>query len=231
MSQLRLKWMRLKIRTSPEAVFDFIKNTPYSDAIGAGFTKYETIHNGMTATFNKKSVVLEPVADPFGELLEFERVVFDQISFSIQTLSNKICLLTFYNPPKTVKPFIDFLSQAEGLNVAYGNLTVDLKAFMRIIRENFGVKVFGISKVKVSNLPVTEKTRACLELNSSGDALHDLKVFVGDSEFKLDKIKAGGFYLDSKISFELTSGASAVVPDEHFSIFNDAISCMEIDKF
>ncbi|HCS1685110.1 TPA: hypothetical protein OQP57_004403, partial [Salmonella enterica subsp. enterica serovar Typhi] len=53
----------------------------------------------------------------------------------------------------------------------------------------------------------------------------------GDSEFKLDKIKAGGFYLDSKISFELTSGASAVVPDEHFSIFNDAISCMEIDKF
>ncbi len=25
MSQLRLKWMRLKIRTSPEAVFDFIK--------------------------------------------------------------------------------------------------------------------------------------------------------------------------------------------------------------
>ena len=68
-------------------------------------------------------------------------------------------------------------------------------------------------------------------MNSSGDALHDLRIFVGDSEFKLDKIKAGGFYLDSKISFELTSGASAVVPDEHFSIFNDAISCMEIDKF
>ncbi|MEQ5052418.1 hypothetical protein ABN154_11415 [Klebsiella michiganensis] len=230
MSQLRLKWMKLKIRTSSEAVFNFIKNTPYSDAIGAGFTKYETIHNGISATFNKKTVILEPVSDPFGEILEFERIVFDQISFSIQTISNKICLLTFYNPPKTVKSFIDFLSQAEGLNVAYGSLTVDLKAFMKIIRENFGVKVFAISKVKVSNLPVTEKTRACLELNSSGDALHDLRSFIGEDEFKLDKIKVRALYHDSKLSFELTSGASAAIPEEHVSIFNDAISCMELDK-
>ncbi|HHP1337606.1 TPA: hypothetical protein ACRX9Q_001609 [Klebsiella variicola] len=231
MSQLRLKWMRLKIRTNSEAVFDFIKNTPYSDAIGAGFTKYETIHNGIAATFNRKTLILEPVSDPFGDILEFERVVFDQIDFSIQTITNKICLLTFYNPPKTVKPFIDFLSQAEGLNVAYGNLTVDLKYFMKIIRENFGVKVFGISKVKVSNLPVTEKTRACLELNSSGDALHDLKSFVGDNDFKLDKIRVGALYHDSKISFELTSGASAIIPEEHLLTFNNVISCMEIDKF
>lgn len=231
MSQLRLKWMRLKIRTSPEAVFDFIKNTPYSDAIGAGFTKYETIHNGMSATFNKKTVILEPVSDPFGEIVEFERIIFDKINFSIQRLSNKICLLTFYNPPKTVKPFIDFLSQAEGLNVAYGSLTVDIKAFMKIIRENLGVKVFAISKVKVSNISVTEKTRACLELNSSGDALYDLKGFVGDDDFKLDKINVGGLYHDSKFRFELTSGASAVIPEEHVSIFNNAISCMEIDKF
>ncbi|ELA3609951.1 hypothetical protein [Klebsiella variicola] len=231
MSQLRLKWMRLKIRTSPEAIFDFIKNTPYSDAIGAGFTKYETIHNGMAATFNKKTVILEPVSDPFGEVLEFERVVFDQIAFSIQTISNKICLLTFYNPPKTVKPFIDFLSQAKGVSVAYGNLTVDLKAFMKVIREVFGIKVFGISKVKVSNLPVTEKTRACLELNSSGDALQDLKGFVGDNDFKLDKIKVGGLYLNSKLSFELTSGASAVIPEEHVLVFNDAISSMELAKY
>ncbi|WP_313050421.1 hypothetical protein [Atlantibacter subterraneus] len=231
MSQLRLKWMRLKIRTSPEAVFDFIKNTPYSDAIGTGFTKCETIHNGISATFNKKTIILEPVSDPFGEILEFERIVFDQINFSIQTLSNKICLLTFYNPPKTVKPFIDFLSQAEGLNVAYGSLTVDIKAFMKIIRENLAVKVFAISKVKVSNISVTEKTRACLELNSSGDALYDLKGFIGDDDFKLDKIKAGGLYYDSKFSFELTSGAYAVIPEEHVSLFNNAISCMEIDKF
>ncbi|MFG6076900.1 hypothetical protein [Erwinia sp. OPT-41] len=230
MSQLRLKWMKLKIRTSSEAVFNFIKNTPYSDAIGAGFTKYETIHNGISATFNKKTVILEPVSDPFGEILEFERIVFDQINFSIQTISNKICLLTFYNPPKTVKSFIDFLSQAEGLNVAYGSLTVDLKAFMKIIRENFGVKVFAISKVKVSNLPVTEKTRACLELNSSGDALHDLRSFIGEDEFKLDKIKVRALYHDSKLSFELTSGASAAIPEEHVPIFNDAISCMELDK-
>ncbi|EKN5999805.1 hypothetical protein ACQ26G_004319 [Yersinia enterocolitica] len=231
MSQLRLKWMRLKIRTDSSMIFNFIKNTPYSDAIGAGFTKYEAIHNGVAATFNKKTVILEPISDPFGEILEFERVVFDQISFSIQTLSNKICLLTFYNPPKTVKPFIDFLSQAEALNVAYGNLSVDLKDFMKIIRENFSVKVFGISKVKVSNLPVTEKTKATLELNSSGDALQDLKTFVGDDGFKLDKIKAIGFFQDSKLSFELTSSASAVIPEEYISIFNDAISYMEIDKF
>lgn len=230
MSQLRLKWMRLKIRTNYEAVFDFIKNTPYSDAIGAGFTKYEAIYNGVAATFNKKTIVLEPVSDPFGEILEFERVAFDQISFSIQIISNKVCLLTFYNPPKSVKPFIDFLSQGEGLSVAYGNLSVDLKVFMNVIRENVGVKVFGISKVKVSNLPVTEKTRASLELNSSADALHDLKVFIGDNDFKLDKIKAGGFYHDSKFSFELTSGASAVIPEEHVSIFNDVIALMELDK-
>ena len=88
MSQLRLKWMRLKIRTSSEAIFDFIKNTPYSDAIGAGFTKFETIHNGISATFNKKTIMLEPVSDPFGDILEFERIVFEQIGFSIQTLSN-----------------------------------------------------------------------------------------------------------------------------------------------
>ena len=231
MSQLRLKWMRLKIRTSSEAIFDFIKNTPYSDAIGAGFTKFETIHNGISATFNKKTIMLEPVSDPFGDILEFERIVFEQIGFSIQTLSNKLCLLTFYNPPKTVKSFIDFLSKGGGVNVAYGNLTVDLKAFMKIIREEFGVKVFAISKVKVSNVPVTDKTRACLELNSSGDALNDLKKFVLDNDFKLDKIKVGGLYHDSKFSFELTSGASAIIPEEHVSVFNDAISYMELAKF
>ena len=223
--------MRLKIRTSSEAIFDFIKNTPYSDAIGAGFTKFETIHNGISATFNKKTIMLEPVSDPFGDILEFERIVFEQIGFSIQTLSNKLCLLTFYNPPKTVKSFIDFLSKSEGVNVAYGNLTVDLKAFMKIIREEFGVKVFAISKVKVSNVPVTDKTRACLELNSSGDALNDLKKFVLDNDFKLDKIKVGGLYHDSKFSFELTSGASAIIPEEHVSVFNDAISYMELAKF
>lgn len=231
MSQLRLKWMRLKIRTDSYAIFDFIKNTPYSDAIGAGFTKFEAINNGVSATFNKKTVILEPVSDPFGDILEFERVIFDQISFSIQNISNKICLLTFYSPPKTVKPFIDFLSKEDSLNVAYGSLSVDLHSFMKTIREDFGVKIFGISKVKVSNLPVTEKTRACLELNSSGDALHDLESFVDNSDYKLDKIKAGGFYEDSKINFELTSGASAVVPEEHIPLFNEVISRMELGKF
>ncbi|MFP1753986.1 hypothetical protein ACLECX_15130 [Lonsdalea quercina] len=231
MSQLRLKWMRLKIRSSSEEVFNFIKNAPYSDAIGSGFTKYESFHDGVAAIFNKKTVILEPVSDPFGEILEFERVAFDQISFSIQPISNKVCLLSFYNPPKTVKPFIDFLSRAENLNVAYGNLTIDIENFMRIIRENFGVKLFGIPKVKVSNLPVTKKTSACLELNSSGDALYDLKIFIEDNDFKLEKIKARGFYHDSKISFELTSGGSAVIPEEHISLFNDAISYIEIERF
>ncbi|WP_447887809.1 hypothetical protein [Serratia fonticola] len=230
MSQSRLKWMRLKIRTDSEMVFDFIKNTPYSDAVGAGFTKYEIINNGIEATFNRKSIVLEPVSDPFGDILEFERVIFDQISFSIHKVSRKIYLLTFYNPPKTVKPFIDFMSQAEGLSVAYGNLTVDPKVFMKVIRERFGVRIYGISKVKVSNLPVTEKTKASLELNSSGDALHDLKVFVGDSEFKLDRIKAAGFYNDSRFNFELSSSASAIVSEEQISIFNDVIAIMEMDK-
>jgi len=223
--------MRLKIRTNPEAVFNFIKNTPYSEAIGAGFTKYESIYNGISATFNKKSLILEPVSDPFGEVLEFERVIFDQISFSIQTLSNKVCLLTFYNPPKSIKSFIDYLSHADELSISYGNILVDLNSFMRIIRENFGVKIFGIPKVKVSNLPVTEKTMACLELRSSSDALHDLKKFVEDNHFKLDKIKAGGFYHEKKISFELTSGASAIVPEEHAFLFNDAISLLETEKF
>ncbi|MDU6923998.1 hypothetical protein [Franconibacter helveticus] len=231
MSQLRLKWMRLKIRVSSDEIFDFIKSTPYSDAVGAGFTKFEIIDNGVAATFNKKTIVLEPVSDPFGDILEFERVVFDQIAFSIKRLSNKICLLTFYNPPKTVKPFIDFLSQAQDLHVAYGSMSVDLKNFMKMIRENFGVKVFGISKVKVSNIPVTEKTRASLELNSSGDALQDLKGFVTGSDFKLDKIKASGFYLDSKLSFELTSGGAAVIPEEYITLFNDAIASLEIDRF
>lgn len=230
MSQSRLKWMRLKIRTDSEMVFNFIKNTPYSDEIGAGFTKYEIFSNGIAATFNKKSVILEPVSDPFGDVLEFERVVFDQISFSIHAISNKLYLLTFYNPPKTVKPFIDFLSQSPNLNVAYGSLTVDLKLFMKVIREHFGVKIFGISKVKVSNLPVTEKTKATLELNSSGDALLDLKVFVETNDFKLDKIKAAGFLHDSKFSFELSSSASAIVSEEQIAIFNDAISILEMDK-
>lgn len=227
MSQLRLKWMRLKLRTDSEMVFNFIKNTPYSDAIGAGFTKYEALEHGISASFNKKTIISEPIADPFGDVLEYERIVFDKIKFSIVNVSNKICLLTFYNPPKTVRSFIDFLSEAEGLNVAYGNLSLDLNEFMMVIRESFGVKVFGISKVKVSNVPVTNKTRASLEMNSTGNALHDLKDFVGNADFKLDKIKVDGVYHDSKICFELTSSASAVIHEDHISIFNDVVSQME----
>lgn len=91
--------------------------------------------------------------------------------------------------------------------------------------------MFGIFKVKVLNFFVIEKIRVCLELNFSGDVLYDLKIFVGDSEFKFDKIKVGGFYFDLKISFELISGVFVVVFDEYFLIFNDVILCMEIDKF
>lgn len=230
MSQLRLKWMRLKIRTDFEIISDFIKNTTYSDAIGAGFTNYESFLNGISATFNKKSVVLEPVSDPFGEVLEFERVVFDQIGFSLHKISSKLYLLTFYNPPKSVKPFIDFVSCSESINVAYGSLTIDPRVFIDIIRESFGIKLLGISKVKVSNIPVNEKTKAALELSSSGDALHDLKFFVGDGEFKLDKIKATGLCDDSKFEFELSSSAYASVPDEQVSVFNKVIALIENNK-
>lgn len=69
--------MRLKIRISFEVVFDFIKNMFYFDVIGVGFIKYEIIYNGMIVIFNKKFVVLELIVDLFGEVLEFERVVFD----------------------------------------------------------------------------------------------------------------------------------------------------------
>lgn len=231
MSHLRLKWMRLKIRSDSKTVFDFIKNTPYSDSAGAGFTKYEISNDGVAAIFNKKAVILEPVLDPFGDVLEFERVVFEQVNFSIRPIGNKICLLTFYNPPKTVKSFIDFLSQAEGAKVAYGSLSVDIRNFMKVIRDGFGLKVFGIPKVKASNISVTERTRAVLELNSSGDAMHDLKAFVGNDEFKLDKIKVTGFLRNSKFNFELTSNASAVMPEEHVSVFNDVIANIEAAKF
>lgn len=225
MSQMRLKWMRLKIRVAPEVIFNFIKNTPYSDVVGAGFTRVDLANNEVSATFNKKLVVLEPVLDPFDNVIEFERVSFDQVVFSIKIISHKICLLTFYNPPKSVKSFIDYFSQS--VDVAYGSMSLDVKDFLMIIRKEFGFKVFGISKVKVSNLPVTERTKATLELSSSGDALSDLKFFVGDGELKLDKLKALGVIEYSKFSFELSSVASAVVPEEHYKIFNDVVALIE----
>lgn len=230
MSQRRLKWMRLKIRTDSEEIFNFIRKKSYSDVIGAGFTKYETIHNGVSATFNRKSIVLEPVLDPFGDIFEFERIIFDQIDFSIQIISNRSCLLTFYNPPKTVKPLIDFLSSNDGVDIAYGNLAIDLRNFMKVIRDNFGVKIFEISKVKVSNIPVAEKTKATLELSSSSDALKDLKAFIGNDDFKLDRIKATGLFYDSKLAFEISSSASGIVPEQYFSIFNDTMIHIERDK-
>lgn len=230
MSHLRMKWMRLKIRDGSGNVFDFIRNAPYSDEIGAGFTKCEVLDNGITATFNKKLVVLEPVLDPFGDIVEYERIVFDHINFSLYKLSNRVFLITFYNPPKTVKSFIDFLSQAEGLRVSYGNISVNLKDFLTLMRVEFGVKVFGIPKVKISNFPISEKTKAALELNSSGDALTDLKEFTRDENFTLEKIKMVGFILSSKVSFEISSSACATVPEEHFKLFNEAIGTLELTK-
>lgn len=230
MSHLRLKWMRLKIRTDSGNIFNFIRSTPYSDEVGAGFTKCESINNGIIATFNKKLVVLEPVLDPYGEINEYERVIFEHISFSLEQLSNKIFLITFYNPPKTVKSFIDFLSQAEGLNVSYGNISIDLKNLLTLLRMEFGIKIFGIPKIKISNLPVSEKTKASLELNSSGDALFDLKKFTSSEEFTLEKIKVSGFIESSKVSFELSSTASAFVPDNYSPLFNAAIGLLEKSK-
>lgn len=222
--------MRLKCRVSPDVIFNFIKNTPYSNEAGAGFTKVELSHDGITATFNKKVIVFDPVLDPFGEMIEFERVVFEQVCFSIKVINGALCLLTLYNPPKSVRSFIDYLSGADGVSVAFGNVSLDINHFMHIIRNDFGFKVFGISKVKISNLPVAEKTKAMLELSSTGDALNDLKHFIGNEKFQLDKIKVVGVLNSLRSSFELSSVASAVIPNEFYTTFNEAVACIEGGK-
>ena len=230
MSHVRIKWMRLKLRTPLEALFSFIKNTPYNEEAGLGFTDFDWKDGKISATFNKKNLQVESYNDPFGDEVEFERISYDEINFSLFTLSPRLCLIAVYDPPKSIKSLIDFLTSDSEVNVGYSNISIDINDFINVMRLEFNYRLVSISKVKVSNVHVNENSKANIEITSKVNALKDLQEYVETSDFKLDKLK--GVYLneDVKASFELSSSALCCVQNGEKDVFNEILSRLEIRK-
>lgn len=208
--QERVKWNRLRTSLSLSELAEYFSRSIYSDEKGYGYSAIDIDGTGIGATYTEKNIIENVTVDPLGN--EFNQVMTEYISirFSLILLTNKLYLFCVYNPPKSIKNFIDKLSSDLSYKIGLSSIDIDLNKLHQTMRDEQSISLMKLCKIKISSLVVNENSKASIEVSSRKNAIDDLHELTKERKFKIDKMKINCL-LDGKNSeFEISKAGSLV---------------------
>lgn len=182
------KLSRLRTSLSLQDLSTHFKEKEIDDN-GSGYSDFEFAHGSCSATYNERISNNIKTQDYYGNELEQEIVEFYSVRFSIISVTNNFYILSITNPPKTLRPFIDFLS--EGLNYKIGISAFELNVgeFLEDISTSQNVSLIKVKKAKANSAVISDHAKATIEVTSKQNAIDDISLLLSGKNFLIDKLK------------------------------------------
>ncbi|MGX9249781.1 hypothetical protein ACWXWI_02465 [Pantoea ananatis] len=211
----RVKWMRVKSELNLIELHKYFSNAGFNEKDSFGFYGAELSESNLKASYVEKELTHLEFTDPFGDVHEQTLISYNDFSFEFSPLEKGVYLLSVYNPPKSIKKFLDRVSTNFDYNLTFSLVNFEIAKLISVVVNDKRVALFKASRVKVSGLRFSSESTGCIELVSKGNALDDLAENVKRESFVIDKVKSTLLFNNKRLTFEVSkSGLLSTDGDE-----------------
>ncbi len=211
----KYKWLVVNLPIDLVELSNITSNYRFKDESKQGFIISKASQSELTGKFLEKKTLIRELFNPFGMPNEVSTIDYVITEFSFYLIFSKNCyLLELKNPPRTLKPFINFLNKIIGIGFTLKEFKLDPIQFSSEIESVFGEIM--INKVNISELNINNRATANIQINSETDVREVLtnKMFA-NKKLKIKSIQ--GSFLASEYSggkFQLFSNSTVAL--SHF---------------
>ena len=200
----KTKWLRLEVECTHKKLVDLTRLAQFDDQVGYGFDLSFRDGKKLSLRFFEKIASIEVVTDPYGVSTNVETTRYSSIQFHLHVFSVGDATRYFMevnSPPRSLRTLVGALADtAPGVTVSEVDIPV-LEVFSVLRKSSISAH---LTRIKASQLRLTEDSVAKVDVVSSKNAAADLKRFFPNSEVTVDKIRVDRPFGSLAHAIELT---------------------------
>ncbi|MGR5078840.1 hypothetical protein [Photobacterium swingsii] len=197
MTILRSKWYKLRADLSLVDIASKLNVHQYKQDDPFGFDVINNSDKSITIRYSERYFHTESFLNVYGDVVIDESVRYKVVTFNMIPISDGFFLIHMENTPRSsLELFSNFETVIESA-ISVSTVLFNVMNLLEMIRERSDVRQFKIKKAVFSGITLTPKSRAKIEVTSTGDALIDFNKKHKSEAFIIDKLNCH-FRLDSK---------------------------------
>ncbi|WP_213732845.1 hypothetical protein [Citrobacter europaeus] len=219
---MKTKWFNANYPAGLDKLYASIISSPFDSEKGWGFSINTYEDSFISSKYIEKIEVREIITDPYGNETEFEHFKYIQFNFWFCRTRNNKFLLIIESPPRSIKSFISNMIKLTKSDFNISNLTIRIDDFIKYLTPQF--EKVQVHKAKLKDLTFNKHTSGILELESSSDAIDEIRHIFKNAKFTIDKAKLNVKSKTGNESLEVNANGSITFSEE---IFDEIFSTVE----
>jgi len=198
----RVQWFKVEWNKHYHKVIDGIVSRQYNDNISYGFKLYKRREKFLEASYITKRENEETIENPFtNEVTIYSKIVYEQTKFILESNSLGIELI---NPPRSVQKLLNNFASISNFNITINQLNLNLIVLIESLKIEFDE--FKINMLECKDIHLQHNTTVkVIAKNDLLDVSQDLKGFLLDKEYTVEKMKCTFVINKIKSHFEFTN--------------------------
>ncbi|EJN7697976.1 hypothetical protein NRW84_004568, partial [Salmonella enterica subsp. enterica serovar Senftenberg] len=184
---MKTKWFTANFPAGLDGLYQSIINTPFDSDKGWGFSINSYEENAISSRYIEKVEINEIIVDPYGNETQYTQLKYIQFNFWLYTTKGKNFILIIESPPRSIKNFISNIIKSTHSDFNVSNLNIKIEDFIYFLTPHF--EKIQVHKAKLKDLTFSKHTSGILELESSSDALMEIRNIFKNANFTIDKVK------------------------------------------
>lgn len=219
---MKTKWFNANYPAGLDKLYASIISSPFDSEKGWGFSINTYEDSFISSKYIEKVEVREIITDPYGNETEFEHFKYIQFNFWFCRARNNKFLLIIESPPRSIKNFISNIIKLTKSDFNISNLTIRIDDFIKYLTPQF--EKVQVHKAKLKDLTFNKHTSGILELESSSDAIDEIRHIFKNAKFTIDKAKLNVKGKTGNEFLEVNANGSITFSEE---IFDEIFSTVE----
>jgi hypothetical protein len=202
----------------------------FSEDSGEGFIVSKKSSRLCSGKYVNRFTVVDSYADPYGDIHEVERIVYNTVNFSIVLERN--LNLELYSPPSRIRPFFNALDNLMDDIVVVSQSHIDPLEWLAKIKED--VRGIKLNSIECSGINIENKGTAKVSIKSKQDIKNEAFKYLGSYDYTVDSIKCSYMQDSTLFKFSLNKSGMAKLSEENekllLPILRDSLNavCMKV---
>ncbi|MEE7143120.1 hypothetical protein Q0S31_01330 [Escherichia coli O8:H19] len=211
---MKTKWFTANFPAGLNSLYQSIINTPFDSDKGWGFSINSYEEDAISSRYIEKVEVNEIIVDPYGNETQYTQLKYIQFNFWLYTTKGKNFILIIESPPRSIKNFISNIIKSTHSDFNVSNLNIKIEDFIYFLTPHF--EKIQVHKAKLKDLTFSKHTSGILELESSSDALMEIRNIFKNANFTIDKVKLNVKDVTGYESLEINTNGSISLSEQIF---------------
>lgn len=207
----RVRWFRASWPTSLKELVSSFRLHSFTQDKESGFLLGRVRENFIEARYIEKREIQETVVDPFGSESIYQRLIFNQIDFSLLGLFSTI---EIFDSPRSIQGFICRLLEICDFNLVIDPKPVNLLKWVDELEKKVSSQVV-VESIQIAGLELEEGAIGKVLLNGVKDVRPVLGRFAGNKKFVMENLRLRVPLLGKSVLLSLSANCSARLPEEN----------------